>query len=97
MFAVTTVSCSLALSAIADNTPGAAEAISVQMRSFIYKKNPRRRLTIYYPDDWKPADKLSALVIFRCNIPVQREHFRQVGMVIVKPQLAPVNSGQLPS
>lgn len=63
---------------------------------YIYKKQPYRTMTIYYPDDWKPTDKRPTLVIFRCNIPAQREHFRKRGMVIIKPLLAPVNSGNLP-
>ncbi len=62
----------------------------------LYKKNPRRTTGVYFPDDWKATDKRAALVIFRCNIPVQREHFRKLGMVIIKPQLAGVNSGRLP-
>ncbi len=53
-------------------------------------------MTIYYPDGWMPSDRRPTLVIFRCNIPAQREHFRKLGMVVVKPLLAPVNSGQLP-
>lgn len=61
----------------------------------IYKQQPRRTLTVYFPDDWKASDKRSALVIFRCRIPEQREHFRKLGMVIIKPQLAAVNSGKL--
>ncbi len=65
-------------------------------RILIYKSQPRRTLTVYYPDGWKATDKRSALVIFRCRIPAQREHFRRLGMVIIKPQLAGVNSGQLP-
>lgn len=68
----------------------------VVTKSFVYKSKPRRTLTVYFPDDGKASDKRSALVIFRCNIPAQREHFRRLGMVIIKPQLAPVNSGQLP-
>jgi len=64
--------------------------------SMLYKKAPRRSLMVYYPDDWKPTDKRSALVIFRCRIPEQREHFRKRGMVIIKPLLANVNSGKLP-
>jgi len=63
----------------------------------VYKQQPHRAMTVYYPDDWKATDQRPALVIFRCNIPTQREHFRKLGMVIIKPQLAPVNSGRLPS
>lgn len=64
--------------------------------SIIYLKNPDRRLIVFFPDGWKASDKRSALVIFRCNIPHQREHFRKLGMVVIKAQLAPVNSGALP-
>jgi len=64
--------------------------------SLVYKNEPRRKLTIYYPDNWKTTDKRPALVIFRCSIPEQREHFRKLGMVVIKPQTAPVNSGNLP-
>ena len=62
----------------------------------IYKQSPRRTLIAHFPDDWKASDRRPALVIFRCRIPYQREHFRKLGMVVVKPQLAPVNSGNLP-
>ena len=62
----------------------------------VYREQSRRTLTIYYPPDWKPTDKRSALLIFRCHIPVQREHFRKLGMVVIEPQTAAVNSGQLP-
>lgn len=68
----------------------------VKTIAFVYKQEPRRALTVYYPNGWKATDKRSALVIFRCNIPEQREHFRKLGMVIIKPQLAAVNSGKLP-
>lgn len=64
--------------------------------SMVYKKEPRRSLTVYYPDGWKATDQRSALVIFHCRIPEQREHFRKRGMVIIKPVLAGVNSGKLP-
>ena len=64
--------------------------------TMVYREAPRRKLTIYYPDHWKATDQRPALVIFRCNIPEQREHFRKLGMVIIKPQTAPVNSGNLP-
>lgn len=73
-----------------------AQSQPVVTKNFVYKAKPRRTMTVYFPDDWKAADRRSALVIFRCNIPAQREHFRRLGMVIIKPQLAPVNSGQLP-
>ncbi|QDT94640.1 alpha/beta hydrolase [Gimesia aquarii] len=72
------------------------KSAQVKTISMVYKKEPRRSLTVYYPDGWKPTDKRSALVIFRCRIPEQREYFRQRGMVIIKPQLAGVNSGKLP-
>ncbi len=91
------------LTAVSATSGFADEAVSpkskltaIPAKTLVYKAQPRRVLTIYYPDGWKPSDKRSALVIFRCNIPVQREHFRRLGMVIVKPQTAPVNSGQLP-
>lgn len=88
---------SMATSAFGDeDSPGASAPKALLTKTLVYKANPRRTLTVYYPDGWKPSDRRSALVIFRCNIPVQREHFRRLGMVIVKPQTAPVNSGQLP-
>lgn len=77
-----------------EGSSSAEETTAIQ--TFVYKANPRRTLTVYYPDHWKPTDKRAALVIFHCQIPAQREHFRRLGMVIIKPQLAPVNSGQLP-
>eukprot|EP00913_Durusdinium_trenchii_P005691 g5309.t1 len=73
-----------------------AKKKAVKTGRLIYKNEPRRSLTVYYPDDWKPTDKRPALVIFRCRIPEQRAHFRKLGMVIIKPQLANVNSGKLP-
>jgi len=79
-----------------DDDAASAQSPPAVTKTLVYKAEPRRSLTVYYPDDWKPTDKRPSLVIFRCNIPVQREHFRQLGMVIVKPQLAPVNFGQLP-
>jgi len=74
----------------------AADGGQVKTKRLVYKPQPRRTLTVYFPDDWQPTDRRSALVIFRCRIPAQREHFRKLGMVIVKPQLASVNSGRLP-
>ncbi|MEM7015176.1 MAG: alpha/beta hydrolase [Verrucomicrobiota bacterium] len=71
-------------------------ADEVKTGAMVYLEEPRRKLTIYYPDDWTADDKRPALVIFRCNIPYQREHFRKLGMVVIKPQTAPVNSGNLP-
>jgi hypothetical protein len=56
-----------------------AEPAQVTIRSFTYKNEPRRTLAIYYPDIWKAADERPVLVIFRCQIPVQREHFRSAG------------------
>lgn len=91
-----------ALAAMPARTAGADEAApeaqSTQpaTKTFIYKSKPQRKLTVDYPNDWKPTDRRPVLVIFRCRIPAQREHFRRLGMVVVKPQLAPVNSGQLP-
>ena len=81
--------------ALADEQPESAGE-QVKTQRLIYKQMPRRTLTVYYPDDWQATDKRPALVIFRCRIPAQREHFRKRGMVIVKPQLAGVNSGRLP-
>lgn len=75
----------------------ASSDIPVKTARLVYKQEPRRTLTVYYPDDWKAADRRPVLVIFRGNIPAQREHFRKLGMVIVEPQLAAVNSGQLRS
>ena len=80
----------------AEEAPKSSAPMKNLTTNLVYKAKPRRTLTVYYPDGWKPSDKRSALVIFRCNIPEQREHFRRLGMVIVKPQTAPVNSGQLP-
>jgi acetyl esterase/lipase len=68
----------------------------VPTKKFRYLKDPQRSLTAYLPDGWRPEDRRSALVIYRCNIPVQREYFRKLGMVVIKPQTAPVNSGKLP-
>lgn len=65
--------------------------------SYVYREAPARRLTIYYPQGWQQADLRPALVIFRCNIPEQRKHFLERGMVVIKPATAPVNSGRLPS
>lgn len=62
----------------------------------VYKRSPQRSLVVHFPDEWKASDRRPALVIYRCRIPEQREHFRKRGMVIIKPQLAPVNSGNLP-
>lgn len=82
--------------ATGDEPKTKADRDQVRTGRFVYKREPRRTLTVYYPDDWQSTDQRPALVIFRCNIPVQREHFRKLGMVIIKPQLAGVNSGQLP-
>jgi acetyl esterase/lipase len=79
-----------------DSAATKAKGPEVKTGGMVYKKDPRRSMTIYYPDQWKPSDKRPALVIFRCNIPAQREHFRESGMVIIKPQLAGVNHGRLP-
>ena len=62
----------------------------------VYKKEPLRRMTLYYPEGWSKRDKRPALVIFRCRIEAQREHFLERGMVVIKPDTAPVNSGKLP-
>ena len=62
----------------------------------VFKKEPLRRMTLYYPEGWTAKDKRPALVIFRCRIEAQREHFLQRGMVVIKPDTAPVNSGKLP-
>lgn len=77
-----------------EKTEPAAEAVTTAR--MVYKQEPRRSLTVFYPDGWKASDRRPALVILRCNIPVQREHFRQRGMVIIKPQIASVNHGRLP-
>lgn len=87
---------SIVASANEPNTPVPATSLKPKTGVMVYRQSPRRTLTIYYPEDWSPGDKRSALVIFRCNIPFQREHFRGLGMVIIKPQTAPVNSGLLP-
>jgi len=63
----------------------------------IYRKSPARAMTVYYPPGWKESDRRAALVIFRCNVPEQRQHFLQRGMVVIKPSTTPVNSGLLPS
>ena len=68
----------------------------VKTAKMVFKKEPRRSMTIYYPDGWQETDRRPALVIFRCRIEAQREHFRKRGMVVIKPQTAPVNSGKLP-
>lgn len=70
---------------------------SPKTAKIVYKTQPRRTLTVYYPDNWQPTDQLPALVIFRCDIPVQREYYRKRGMVVIEPQLAAVNSGRLPT
>lgn len=62
----------------------------------VYKKEPLRRMTMYYPEGWTAEDTRPALVIFRCRIEAQREHFLKRGMVVIKPDTAPVNSGNLP-
>lgn len=77
------------------NARDAADS-KVKTAGMLYLKEPRRTLTIYYPDGWQATDLRPALVIFRCNIPAQREHFRKAGMVVIEPQTAPVNSGNLP-
>ncbi|MFT5465796.1 MAG: acetyl esterase/lipase [Verrucomicrobiales bacterium] len=83
---------------LASAAAGAAIAQEPEVKTggMLYSKEPRRTLSIFYPDNWDAADKRPALVIFRCNIPEQREHFRKLGMVVIKPQTAPVNSGNLP-
>ncbi len=87
----------LALSLIAACFVRGQEDSGVKTAKMLYLEEPRRSLTAYFPDDWKASDLRPALVIFRCRIPVQREHFRKAGMVVVKPQTAPVNSGKLPA
>ena len=91
---VACLACAGSVGQAAEPSPQATD--QVVTRRLIFKQQPLRRLTVYYPDGWKPADRRPALVIFRCNIPVQREHFRQLGMVVIKPELAPVNHGRLP-
>jgi len=95
-FAALVLGLSVIGASAADKPKVGAQSVKVKTARFIYKAKPRRTLTVFYPDNWKSTDKRSALVIFRCNIPIQREHFRKLGMVIIKPLLAPVNSGQLP-
>ena len=75
------------------HSSGQDKGVTKKMR---YLEVPPRSLTVYYPDNWSTTDRRPALVIFRCNIPAQREYFRKLGMVVIKPQTAPVNSGQLP-
>lgn len=70
--------------------------LSGETKNFRYLDSPARSMTVYYPDDWVAGDERSALVIFRCNIAPQREHFLARGMVVIKPHIAPVNSGNLP-
>ena len=38
----------------------------------VFKKEPLRRMTLYYPEGWKAEDKRPALVIFRCRIEAHR-------------------------
>lgn len=66
-----------------DETKSKPEPAQVVTIGFVYKESPRRTLTVYYPDGWEAADKRPALVIFHCQIPEQREHFRRLGMVVV--------------
>ena len=83
--------------ALADEKAATTKTADQQKTArLIYKDEPRRTMTVFYPDDWKATDRRPALVIFRCNIPEQEAHFRKRGMVVIKPLLAPVNSGQLP-
>ncbi len=69
---------------------------TAKIGAMIYLEEPRRKMSIYYPSNWKATDQRPALVIFRSNMPEQREHLRKLGMVVIKPQTAPVNSGNLP-
>lgn len=87
------IACFACTCAIAQDKDQAAKVKTARM---VYKPKPRRSLTIYYPDGWKSTDKRPALMIFRCHIPVQREHFRKLGMVVIEPQLSRVNHGKLP-
>jgi len=73
-----------------------AEVVKVRTGRIVYKAQPQRTLTVYYPDHWKATDSRPALVILRCDIPAQRERFRSLGMVVIEPQLAAVNHGLLP-
>lgn len=77
-------------------SPVRPDAVAPRTEVIIYRQQPQRKLTVYYPDGWQKSDRRPVLVILRCNIPAQREHFRQLGMVIVKPQLANVSHGRLP-
>lgn len=74
----------------------ATPASAAKTAALVYKQEPRRKLIVYYPDEWKASDRRAALVIFRCRIPYQREYFRKLGMVVIKPSTAPVISGNLP-
>lgn len=95
MKAAALISAGLIASAAAGGVAMAQEA-EAKTGSMRYLEEPRRTLSIFYPDNWAATDKRPALVIFRCRIPEQREHFRKLGMVVIKPQTAPVNSGNLP-
>ena len=68
---VATVQCGMTTGrAVAQDTGTIeGESDSVPTGRMIYKKEPQRTLTVYYPDGWKAADKRPALVILRCNIP----------------------------
>lgn len=81
------------LVAVGDNQANSAE---VRTGRFVFKAEPRRSLTVFYPDDWTKSDQRPALMIFRCNIPKQREFFRSLGMVVIEPELAAVNHGLIP-
>ncbi len=81
----------------ADDVGGEPNGPAVRTQHLVYRQQPPRGLKVYYPNGWEQTDQRPVLVIFRCNIPFQREHFLKLGMVVVKPQLAPVNSGQLPN
>ncbi|MGY8644081.1 MAG: hypothetical protein ACKVJU_23675 [Verrucomicrobiales bacterium] len=50
--------------------------------AMVYLKDPRRKMSIYYPPNWKPTDQRPALVIFRCNMPEQREHLGDVPQIV---------------
>jgi acetyl esterase/lipase len=81
---------------LAGNLSAEDEFPKVKTTGRVYKTEPRRTMGIYFPDDWKATDRRPALLIFRCNIPPQREYFRKLGMVIIKPQVAGVNHGKIP-
>jgi hypothetical protein len=37
-----------------EDTPGTSEPTAIPTKTLVYKAKPRRTLTVYYPDGWKP-------------------------------------------